>query len=694
MRRFAVVTLVLLVLAWPSRAFAHGLGDSHDLPLPLWLFLFGASVVVVVSFFQMSLFIGERHASRQYPRIDLLGYGLLRTVLTGPTLLLVLRFLSVALFLLVVASGLFGQQETDTNFAPVFVWITWWIGLGFFTALVGNVWPLLNPWKILFEWAELLVRRLGAKKGLQLREPYPASWGVWPALALYGAFVWTELIFEGTATPNNIAILALLYSIPTWSGMAVFGKETWLEKGEAFSVFFGIIARFAPTEIRTTDPEICRRCGADCRESRGECVDCHECFAKASPEDREFNLRPWAVGLGTAGGASLSQLIFVVFVLSGVTYDSLLPTPLWVNLQGIVSMPETLGLVAVPLSFLFVYLGFVKLSQLFGGHGSFGRLAQTYVYSLVPIAVAYQVAHYLTFLFIQGQALIPLLSDPFGWGWDLWGTSGYVVNAALFDAAYVWYLQVALIVGGHLIAVYLSHLASLRFLRDPRLATRAQLPMLTLMVLYTVFSLWVLSQPIVTPETDEQARPALTVEIRDAEGNRVGTAALSEDSAGVQIVVELRKGQRAILPGEHGIHIHEKGEVAPGFREVGSHLNPTSARHGFEDPQGPHAGDLGNLAVLSDGSARYSTVNDRVTLSGGENSLFDADGSALIISEKPDDYATDPDGDSGDGVAGGVIEKSGVISSLGAGLSVLIFFLCAMSALPWGLLIFSISRRR
>ena len=697
MRRLVAATVAfsLLDLLCARPALAHGFGQSQDLPVPLWLFFFGAVAVVVLSFVQLGLFVGERHTLGQYPRIDLLKVGRLHTLLPGKLLLLGLRLLSVALFLLVILSGLFGLQQTDANFAPAFVWIVWWGGLSFFTAFVGNVWPLVNPWKILFEWADGLVRRLGAVKGLELREPYPVGWGVWSALILYSAFVWTELIFEGSATPSNIALFALLYSIPTWGGMAVFGKDAWLEKGEAFSVYFALLARFAPTEVRVTDPETCRGCGTACQFSEGGCVNCYECFERAAPDKHELNLRPWAVGLTSTEGTSTSQLVFVVFVLASVAYDSLLATPLWAKLRDLTSMPETLGLVALPVCFLAVYLGFVKLSQLVGGNRvPFGLLAGTYVYSLVPITIAYQVAHYYTYLLVQGQGIIRLISDPFGWGWDLFGSADYQINAGIVNAAFVWYSQVALIVAGHVVAVYLAHVASLRLLRRPGLAIRAQLPMLALMVLYTIFSLWILSQPIVVTASREQEESDLTVALWDAEGHQVGTARCSEQSAGVQINVNLPKGQRALQPGEHGFHIHRTGDITPTFEDAGSHFNPTNVPHGFENPRGPHAGDLGNISVLADGSAGYSTVNDRVTLTGSKNELLDEDGSALIITERPDDYKTDPDGNSGDGVVGGVIEKPGVLSAFDTGFSMLVSLLCLVSVAPWTLLIGRWLRRR
>jgi hypothetical protein len=497
--RLAILPLALCLLAPPGQALAHGIGVSQDLPVPTWLYLFSASAVVLVSFAAIALFgdLFVGHSPRKYRRANLLQNEALRAALTNGPLLFGLRLLSVGLFLLVVLSGLFGRQVASSNFAPTFVWIVWWVGFSFFVAFMGNLWPLVNPWKVLFEWAEVLARRLGAGKGLELGKPYPASLGVWPALVLYAAFAWVEIVFEGSATPLNIALFVLLYSALTWGGMVVYGKGVWLRNGEAFSVFFDVLARFAPTEVRVTDPKYCEDCGV-CRAAEEGCVNCYECFARSVPEDRELNLRFPSVGLRSAERATPDRLFFVIFVLASVTYDGLATTPPGVALIGSTTMQRTLGLVALPLLFLVVYLVFVKLSQLFGGvYVPFGSLAASYVYSLVPIAIAYQAAHYFTLLLIQGQEIITLLSDPFGWGWNVFGTAGYEIKPGIIEADTVWKAQIALIVGGHVIAIYLAHVVALRFLPDPKRAMWSQYPMLVLMIFYTCFSLWILSQPIV-----------------------------------------------------------------------------------------------------------------------------------------------------------------------------------------------------
>ena len=125
-------------------------------------------------------------------------------------------------------------------------------------------------------------------------------------------------------------------------------------------------------------------------------------------------------------------------------------------------------------------------------------MAKGFVYTLIPIALAYHVAHFLLFLLIQGQLLVPLASDPLGFGWDLFGTADYRVNIGIINAKFVWFTSVAAIVLGHIIAVYIAHVISLRTVSNHSSALRGQYPMLLLMVSYTVTSLWIIAQPIVS----------------------------------------------------------------------------------------------------------------------------------------------------------------------------------------------------
>jgi Cu-Zn family superoxide dismutase len=164
-----------------------------------------------------------------------------------------------------------------------------------------------------------------------------------------------------------------------------------------------------------------------------------------------------------------------------------------------------------------------------------------------------------------------------------------------------------------------------------------------------------------------QDAPGAMAELEDTDGNTVGNATFTEGPNGVTINATLQPGQQAVEPGEHGIHIHEKGSISPDFEAAGEHFNPTNAQHGFNNPQGPHEGDLENIFVNDDGSASYTATDDRITLSGGQNSILDSDGSALVIHKSADDYQTDPSGDSGDRVAAGIIRAAATGEATTAG---------------------------
>jgi hypothetical protein len=156
-------------------------------------------------------------------------------------------------------------------------------------------------------------------------------------------------------------------------------------------------------------------------------------------------------------------------------------------------------LIAGPLILSAFYLAAIGLMKRMAGGATLAALSGTFVLTLVPIAIAYHLAHYFSLLAIAGQFIIPLASDPFGHGWDLFGTTLYRVDIGVVDARFIWYLSVVAIVTGHMIAVWLAHVAALHVYRDPALVRRSQYPMLVLMVGYTMLSLWILAQPIVAP---------------------------------------------------------------------------------------------------------------------------------------------------------------------------------------------------
>jgi hypothetical protein len=407
----------------------------------------------------------------------------------------------------VVAAGALGNQNPTRNLAPTAVWVIWWVGVAYVSALVGDVWAIVNPWATLFGAAERGDRSDGGRS-LSPGVPYPPWLGVWPATVLFTAFAWVELVFPGRALPAQLALMAVGYTLVTGAGMLAFGRTVWLRRGDPFAVAFSTLARFAPTEIRVVDPAICVDCLAGCATAPGGCVNCGACFARAPAAARELNLRPFGAGLLAGGAVSTSMVVFVLVLLATVTFDGFTATPAWAAIESRLyawlpplggqrlAVIGTLGLLAFPLLFGAVYTLFARWMARAGG-GPAAAVARAFVVSLVPIAIAYHLAHYLTYLLVQGQRIIPLASGPLGLGWDLLGTAAYRPDIGIVGARFAWYTAVTAIVVGHIVAVYVAHAIALRQFGSRRRALRSQYAMLVLMVGYTMASLWIIAQPIV-----------------------------------------------------------------------------------------------------------------------------------------------------------------------------------------------------
>ena len=430
-RRLAIAALACLPLAAPAPADAHGLVQRADLPLPEWLFAWAAGVVLVVSFAALAVLWRE-------PRLE--GHGD-ETREPGSVLRAGCGATGVALLAVVVWSGLFGVDAATDNFAPTFVFVAFWIGLVFASVLLGDVFRLFNPWGAV---GRVLFRRA--------RRPYPAWLGRWPAAAGILAFTWLELVSPAGESPRNVAVAALVYSALTWAAMARWGVDAWLDRGEAFSVYFGLFARVGPVW---------------------------------RPLRRLTALEP---APGTVG--------LIAVMIGTVTFDGFSQGSIWRDVGpelGSEEVAGTIGLVAC----VAIVAGFYALgaagARTAGGGQSGAALRQGFAHSLVPIAVAYVGAHYLTFLLFQGQALGYLVSDPLGHGWDLLGTAGRSIDYGVIGQNAAWYAQVGLVVTGHVAALTLAHDRALVLYDRVKLAVRSQYWMLGVMVGFTMLALWLLA---------------------------------------------------------------------------------------------------------------------------------------------------------------------------------------------------------
>jgi hypothetical protein len=448
---------------------AHGIGGVRDLPVPESFFFTTAAIVLVVSFILLGALwrrplLESRAGGRPLPRAP-------SAVLLSRPLRLVLQVASVGILVLTLATALFGTTIELLNFAPTFVYVIFWLGLPLLSVTLGNVWSVLSPWRAIAD-ATVWVLEQGGREARPVLE-WTGRWGRYPAAGALFAFVALELAHPRPSYPRTLGIAIALYSYWALAGMAVYGRDAWTRGGEGFAVAFELLSRIAPFSVR----------------------------------DGRVVFRWPFTGLGGTEPVR-GTLVFVAVMLGSTSFDGFSRTSTWQNLLGnvradlagsslrVVDLVTTLVNVTALATFVLLvvltYLTAVSAAQ------SLVRLERPlisdFVLSLVPIAAAYLVAHYFSLFLIQGQFIVTLASDPFGRGWDLFGTVDFAPNLAIVSPETVWYVQVASLVVGHVAGLAIAHDRAVALFDDRRAALRSQYPLLALMVLYTVGGLWLLSR--------------------------------------------------------------------------------------------------------------------------------------------------------------------------------------------------------
>jgi len=452
--------------------FAHagGLLGRADLPIPEWLFGWAAAMVLVISFVALAILWPEPRLERDSWRPLPGGVG---SVLGSRLVEVLCGAIGVALLGVVIYTGLEGTQSPAANFAPTFVFVIFWIGLVPVSVLFGDVFRAFNPWRAIGRtvgWAAGRVVRTGLPAPLA----YPERVGHWPAALGVFAFAVLELVRSGGDQPDTVAIATLVYSALTFIAMALYGVEAWSARGEAYSVYFNLFSRISVFETR----------------------------------DRVVGLRPPLSGLAhfKAGAGTVALLAVMI---GSVTFDGAGEAPIWTGIApdlsnffgdlGLSPQPafELTFLVGLSAAILLVY-GFYRLGVLgaksVGGGFSAETLARAFAHTLVPIALAYVMAHYFTYLLFRGQSIVFLASDPLGDGSDLFGTAGNQIDYSLIGSTATWYWQVAFVVTGHVMGLTLAHDRALALYDDAKLAVRSQYWMLAVMIGFTSLALWLLSQ--------------------------------------------------------------------------------------------------------------------------------------------------------------------------------------------------------
>jgi hypothetical protein len=455
---------------------AHALVAKQDLPIPAWLFAWAASIVLVVSFFALS-------AAWRKPQFEDERWrpsaAWLTAVLRSWSLQVLCGCLAVFLLGVGIYAGIHGTEAPDRNLAITFFFVTCWIGFPFVSALFGDVFRVFNPWRAIPRVAGG-ARTLVARRSFR-HAAYPERLGRWPAAVGLLGFVWLEVVYGSSGgvavglEPHAAGVAACVYSVYTLAMMALFGTEVWCSRGEVFSVYFGMFARLAPFGV--VDGRIGRRRALAAATHWATSVPGSTAVVIASIASTSFD--------GAEDGAYRSGLEHV-----GKWFTDAGVGPL-----ATIRITDTIFMAATVLAVAGVYLLGVLGMRSVPGAPPFRTLARGFAHTLIPIALAYLIAHYFSLFVYQEQAQFTyLLSDPLGTSTtNLFGTAEYGIDFSALTPNLIWYVQVAALLVGHVLGLTLAHDRALVYWKDYRRASRSQCWMLAVMVAFTCFGLYLLS---------------------------------------------------------------------------------------------------------------------------------------------------------------------------------------------------------
>lgn len=470
---------VLVFLLFPGAALSHSAERGLVMLLPTGYYIAGGALAVLITFILVSLARTEWLAVLVNYRRAIFSLPVISNIWSSN--------LSFLLLLLLVIAGLTGSSDPLSNPLPLFIWTLWWVGFTLLQFLVGNLWNHLNPWS----GPVWLLRRFSSLKIPPFK--FPRALGYSPAILFYFGFIWFELVDLAPENPPRLAIAISIYWSVHFIGILLFGEQTWRSRAEPFSIFFRLVGHCSPLV----------------RERHMD--------AKLGRQKVRFYLTWPGRSLVFLPALTLSGTLFVLLTLSSVSFDGFSKTFTWLSWTGInpldfpgrsvVQFENTLG----------ICLGFTVLATLFScavlfggkiatgnnqGSGSAPWVAASgrLVYSIIPISIAFHLAHYLTVLLVNGQYALIAFADPFNMGWTsdshaLHVTTSFLSN--IYSVSIIWTIQTVVIVIGHILGIVVAHLIAKELYHSSNqsmwVTGISQAFMAILMVGYTVFGLWLLS---------------------------------------------------------------------------------------------------------------------------------------------------------------------------------------------------------
>jgi hypothetical protein len=420
---------------------AHGVGTRLDLPIPVGLALFGAGAAILLTFAVLLTFwrrprLRGGDSGRPLPPA-------LQRLLDGAPVRRGLQAVALAVALFVVVVAFAGPDDTPHNLAPWVFFVTFWVGLVPASLLLGPLWRVVNPLRLLHRGLRgVLPRAPGA--------PRLEALGLWPAAGSLFVFLWLELVSPHRSDPAVVGGFLIGYAVVQLALALWFGEE-WFAAGDGFEVYSSLIARLSPWGRRDDGRLVFRS--------------------------------PLSGAISTPARPGLAAV--VVVLLGSTAFDGLSRTVFWQSGPGAASDPVsgTLGMLAMIALVAAMYLVGTRLSGRLAGQPP-GIQPRRYAATVIPITLGYTVAHYFSLLVLDGQTTWILVSNPFGTpGTNLFGTYRNVVDLTVVSAAAIALVQVGAIIVGHVLGVTLAHERALLSARRARASD--QLPLVAVMVLFT-----------------------------------------------------------------------------------------------------------------------------------------------------------------------------------------------------------------
>jgi hypothetical protein len=462
--KLKTLLLALCVAAQPSSALSHASEQGLVMLLPTALYTLGGTLAVGASILLMGFLPVKKLEG-------LFGHRKLRYGKSFQQIEIPSSILASVVFFALVFVGLAGPNDPQSNLLPLFIWTGWWIGVFVIQGVVFDIWRLINPWTGL---ARLI---LGVPTDVL---KIPERLGHWPAVGVFLIFQLFLLADIAPSDPDRLAVFALGYWLFTFAGIVVFGAEQWLSRVECFTVLFRLIGSLRAVQLS---------------------------------KYYRVGLPGWASI--AAAPLDTSRAVFCIMILISGSFDGLHETFWWLGKIGInplefpgrsaVVWSSSIGLIGANIGGVIIYgisvwVGLV-LVRWFGDGSNikFKDAFNTFAITILPIALGYHFAHYLISFLVQVQYLVATIADPLAKGWNMFGLGRLTVKTGFLNTMTsvrpILLTNVAAVVFSHILSVIMAHRLAGMFCNSRKNILLLQCGLGILMIIYTIFGLWLLSTP-------------------------------------------------------------------------------------------------------------------------------------------------------------------------------------------------------